>query len=188
MKDRAPHRHLPRPVRRDHPLAQNNSLDACHRKLPSIVFRNHRQVRYRRFHRRRRWPFPLPSWPWHDAQYARYKSGPSTERISGGNCFSESWSVAAVGESLRAFAAIPPDPAAITATVKHHKAARIFTTILPLKSAPGTFCRGLRFVPLILERTEKRRTHVRSSAWFVLSSDMCLQSASRVRYGTSSMG
>src|SRR5271156_3348852 len=188
MKDRAPHWHLPRPVRRDHPLAQNNSLHACHRKLPTVIFRNHRQVRYRRFHRRRRWPVPFALWTVARRAVRPVQIRPVYRTNQRGQLFLGILERRSSRRVPPAFAAIPPARAAITATVKHHKAARIFTTILPLKSAPGTFCRGLRFVPLILERTEKRRTHVRSSAWFVLSSDMCLQSASRVRYGTSSMG
>ncbi len=70
-------------------------------------------------------PFPLPSFPWHDAQYARYKSTPSIDRINGCCCF-ESGGCLAVCEPVCLFAAVPDATAKLTATTKHHDAFRIF--------------------------------------------------------------
>jgi hypothetical protein len=75
-------------------------------------------------------PFPWPLFPWHDAQYARYKSTPSTDRINV-CCFSESGVFCVVCEPVCAFAPAPAAAVTLIATNKHHDALRIFMTIEP---------------------------------------------------------
>jgi hypothetical protein len=73
-------------------------------------------------------PFPLPFFPWHDAQYAWYKSAPSTDRINV-CCFSESGGFCVVCEPVCVLAPAPAATVAPIATNKHHDALRIFITV-----------------------------------------------------------
>jgi hypothetical protein len=76
----------------------------------------------------------LPFFPWHDAQYAWYKSAPSTDRINV-CCFSESSGFCVICEPVCAFAPAPAATVALIATNKNHHTLRIVITVLSRKVA-----------------------------------------------------